>query len=247
MTSRGLVVQPLVDIKASSTRLNQVVVDPSFLETGFIWASETRRARGGTRTFAVVRYRLADNSLGERTVIVAGIALPAAGDAVFAIDASQIYVAVPGSADRYHPHWGMVLRFNSDGSSPEDSISESAVLAAGYTLPSAIATEPSSNRVWVSGVDPEESRQSLNAAKAGSYTALAVVPHDDHNDLLKVRSDGVLERASAAHDSVLLSFDASAWGYPIAVAAGADGQIFLSLYSPSVFRPVTVVTLLPPR
>jgi hypothetical protein len=237
ITSTGLAVQPLIVADASSTRLNQVAVDPSFLETGFIWVSETQTGPEGLRTFSVVRYRVVGNAVTERAAIVSGIVLPDVGDAVFAIDDSaHIYVAVPASADAYDPYWGMVLRFTPDGLIPADSQTASAVLTAGYKLPSAIAAEPSSNRVWVSGVD-----------QPPHYSVLSVLPHNQHYDLLRVRGDGVLERVSAAHvnSSPVLSLDPTVWGFPLAASAGPGEQIYLALYTSSAFSPVAIVRLLP--
>lgn len=151
VTGRGVARESLI-IASRSTTLNQVAIDPAFATTGFIWVSETTSEQG-RRTFAVVRYRVVKNRAGERAEIISGIALPSSGDALFAVGASgHIYVAVPGSAGGAQPYWGTVLRFNSDGSVPEDQTG-SPVIAAGYTFPQAIALERFSERVWLHGMD----------------------------------------------------------------------------------------------
>ena len=152
MTGRGFTRESLI-IADRSTRLDQVAIDPAFARTGFMWVSETRTSAFGRRTFTVARYRVVKNRAGERTEIVSGIVLPPSGDALFAIGGTgHIYVAVPGSANVSHPYWGTVLRFNADGSVPDDQ-NESPVIAAGYTFPHALTLEGLSERVVLNGAD----------------------------------------------------------------------------------------------
>ena len=151
-TGRGFARGSLI-IADRSTTLNQVVIDPAFARTGFIWVSETRTSAGGRRTLTISRYRVVKSRAGERAEIVSGIGLPPEGNALFAIGrAGHIYVAVPGFAGDSEPYWGRVLRFNPDGSVPEDPAG-SPVIAMGYTFPHAIALEAFTDRVWLNGVD----------------------------------------------------------------------------------------------
>lgn len=153
ITGKGLARESAI-VADRSTTLNQVAIDPTFTATGFIWISETQMTADGQRTFTVARYRVVKNRAGERVGIVSGIALPPSGNALFAIGASgHIYVAVPGPAGGSDPYWGTVLRFNRDGSIPQDHRNGSPVIGAGYTSPHAIALEPFSDRVWLSGID----------------------------------------------------------------------------------------------
>ncbi len=152
MTARGFARESLI-IADRSTTLNQVAIDPAFARTGFMWVSETRTSPFGRRTFTVSRYRVVKNRAGERTEIVSGIVLPPSGTALFAIGGTgHIYVAVPGSDNGSQPYWGRVLRFNADGSMPNDH-NESPVIAAGYTFPHTITLEGFSDRVLLNGAD----------------------------------------------------------------------------------------------
>ena len=152
MTARGFARESLI-IADRSTTLNQVAIDPAFARTGFMWVSETRTSPFGGRTFTVSRYRVVKNRAGERTEIVSGIVLPPSGNALFAIGGTgHIYVAVPGVGNVSQPYWGTVLRFNADGSVPND-LNESPVIAAGYTFPHTIALEGFSDRVLLHGAD----------------------------------------------------------------------------------------------
>jgi len=152
MTGKGFARESLI-IADRSTTLNQIAIDPAFARTGFMWVSETRTSPFGRRTFTVSRYRVVKNRAGERTEIVSGIVLPPSGNALFAIGGTgHIYVAVPGSANVSQTYWGTVLRFNADGSVPNDQ-NESPVIAAGYTFPHAIALEGFSDRVLLKGAD----------------------------------------------------------------------------------------------
>jgi hypothetical protein len=152
MTGRGFARESLI-IADRATTLNQVAIDPAFGRTGFMWVSETRTSAFGRRTFTVARYRVVKNRAGERTEIVSGIELPPSGNALFAIGgAGHIYVAIPGSPNISQPYWGTVLRFDADGSVPNDQ-DESPVIAAGYTFPHAMALEGIGDRVWLNGAD----------------------------------------------------------------------------------------------
>ena len=151
VVSRAGLARESLLIADRSTTLHHVAIDPTFAESGWIWISETQVSADG-RTFAVVRYRVVKNRAGERTEIVSGLTLPPAGNALFAIgESGHIYVAVPGSREVSHPYWGAVLRFNPDGSVPEDGGSH--VVGTGYTLPQTISLEPLTERVWLSGTN----------------------------------------------------------------------------------------------
>lgn len=243
VTSAGLSREALLIADRPSLRLNQVVVDPTFADSGFIWVGETHTSADGARTFSVARYRVVGNRAGERAEILSRIPLPPVGAAVFAIGASgHIYVALPGSAGSFDPYWGRVLRFNADGTVPEDHLSGSPVLTTGYTFPHAIAVDPIDERVWLSGVE-----QQPLASDASS--ALTMFPHADHHDLLSVAIDGVLKRASDAHrsDAPLLSLDIFGWGRPVAVTAGPAAEIYLSLHTPTAASTTSIVRLVPTR
>jgi hypothetical protein len=152
MTGRGVGRESLI-IADRWTTLNQVTIDPGFATTGYLWVGETRTA-GGRRTFSVARYRVVKSRAGERTEIISGLVLPPSGEALFAIGGSgHIYVAVPGSPGGLQPYWGTVLRFNPDGSVPDDHAARSPVIGSGYTFPHAIALEQFSDRVWLNGAD----------------------------------------------------------------------------------------------
>ena len=225
--------EPVVIARSHAIALHQVAIDPTFAENGVIWVSETETGADGNRTFAVARYRVVENRATDRAVIVSGIALPPVGNAVFTIDASRrIYVAVPASPDVYDPYWGMVLRFNADGTVPEGQ-SGSPVLATGYTFPLAIAPTPSGDSVWLSDVE----------------RALSALPHGNHQDLLSITSNGVLQRASAAHDSLetLLSLNLTVGGRPITLSVGPRAEIYLSVHTPGASGTTSIVRLLPMR
>ena len=152
VVSRGGLARESLLIADRSTTLHHVAIDPTFAESGWIWVSETPMSSDGRRTFAVVRYRVVKNRAGERTEIVSGLTLPPSGNALFAIgESGHVYVAVPGAPEASQPYWGAVLRFNPDGSVPEDQ--GSPVIGTGYTFPQRISLEPRTERVWLSGTN----------------------------------------------------------------------------------------------
>jgi glucose/arabinose dehydrogenase len=113
--------------------------------------------------------------LGERAAIVAGLPLPMVGDAALAIDAAgRIYVAMPAapsSDPRAARYAGMVLRFESDGSTVGDDGADAPVLSRGYAQPTALAWSGAGDDLWLAGTDAEWTgtlaRLPLNRASAG--------------------------------------------------------------------------------
>jgi hypothetical protein len=88
-------------------------------------------------------------------VLVAGLPLPATGDASLAIDGERrLYVAMPAGLDgepgasRYA---GMILRFESDGTTVRDDGSAAPVCASGYANPASLAWSASESALWLAG------------------------------------------------------------------------------------------------
>jgi hypothetical protein len=169
-----LVLEPALTAAASEALVG-LVLDPRFADTRFVYVGVVEATADGRRELNVVRYREVANVLGERAVIVAGLPLPMVGDAALAIDAAgRIYVAMPAapsSDPRAARYAGMVLRFESDGSTVGDDGADAPVLSRGYAQPTALAWSGAGDDLWLAGTDAEWTgtlaRLPLNRASAG--------------------------------------------------------------------------------
>jgi len=143
----------------SGTRLAGLVLDPAFDRNRFVYVGEVETRADGSRELNIVRYRDVASSLAEGAAIIAGLPLPARGDAPFTIDAARrLYVAVPDGPDGSRmgsPYGGMVLRFESDGSVSRDSRGGSPVLAHGYAQPVSLVWSAARNELWLAGFDAD--------------------------------------------------------------------------------------------
>jgi hypothetical protein len=73
VTPAGLVSEPALVEPNGAVTLNELAIDPTFSETGWIWVSETETSADGRREFRVARYRVVQNRAGERVGTIAGI------------------------------------------------------------------------------------------------------------------------------------------------------------------------------
>lgn len=157
-------------------RLDQIVIDPDFATTRIVYVSQTETLRDGRRELRIARYREVQNQLGEPAVIIAGLALPSSGNAVFTVDArGHIYVALPSTStssgrgvDAYQ---GLVLRFTTDGTVPSGSRAHSPILARGYEVPTALEWNPTRDELLLAGHDAGAPHSLARLGLQGSETA----------------------------------------------------------------------------
>jgi hypothetical protein len=149
----GLVAAPSLTTDAPDTAFTEVVIDPSFDRTSFVFVGTTQRQRDGRQDFRIVRYRLVGDSLGEGATLVGNLALAGEHAPRFTVDnMGRIYVAVPGAAAaRGDMYAGRLLRFAPDGSVPDDHRGLSPVLAHGLAVPRDLDWD--GQAVWVVGLD----------------------------------------------------------------------------------------------
>lgn len=157
-------------------RLDQIVIDPDFATTRIVYVSQTETLRDGRRELRIARYREVQNQLGEPAVVIAGLALPSSGNAVFTVDArGHIYVALPSTStssgrgvDAYQ---GLVLRFTTDGTVPRGSRANSPILARGYEVPTALEWNPTRDELLLAGHDAGAPHSLARLGLQGSETA----------------------------------------------------------------------------
>jgi hypothetical protein len=240
-------------IDRPDARLTQAAPGASFDSTHHVFVGLLEARVDGGREFSISRYREVQNVLGERAVVISGLAVRGAVAPSFTIDhAGRIYVAMPGDAsDRTDPYAGRILRFNADGTVPADHASRSPVLVEGYGVPAGLKWD--GRELWAGGrsassrpslakvaVDASESRswQQLTTfgtvdldALANGLTAFDVArdPADDSVLLAFIDSARRLHRVRirgrAAADTLTSAFDEGA--IPVAVAIGPQHDVYV--------------------
>jgi glucose/sorbosone dehydrogenase len=138
-------------VTSDTARFMSLAVDPQFIVTHLIYAAEAEMSADGAVRVNIARYRELDGTLGERAVVISGLAVPRDGTAPLALDGSgHLYVALPQMNSRgIDSYAGMVLRFRTDGSLPADSRAASPLFARGAAEPAALDWEQSSNSLWL--------------------------------------------------------------------------------------------------
>ncbi len=137
-------------------RIIGVLVDPSFEQTRLVriaWIEETTRSG---RAFGITRARESGGRFGEAAVIVPPMPLPSRGEPQVAQDdQGRIYVAIPAESDTtlsLSPDAGRILRYSADGLTWSAGIGP-PVFARGFAAPRALAFDPRSTRLWLTGSD----------------------------------------------------------------------------------------------
>lgn len=139
--------------------LLSLALDPNFNRTGYIFVVHTVG-----RAFRIVRYRLAEGRLLERMPLVRDV--PSSADASAALRFGpdrSLYAALDdgGSRDAASKlsEWsGKILRFNPDGTTPEDQPAASPVLWSGLKAPRGLAWTAETSTLWMAerGADDVE-------------------------------------------------------------------------------------------
>ena len=132
-----------------------IAVHPDFAGNGFVYLAYTARVGSG-REIRVARFREAGNTLGERAVIVGGIAAADIHDGArlkFGPD-RKLYVtigdvAVPSTAQDLGTLNGKILRLNEDGSVPADNpFPGSPIYSYGHRNPQGLDWQPGTGALW---------------------------------------------------------------------------------------------------
>jgi hypothetical protein len=252
LAPRGIVAAPSLSVDDPDAELTELVADPLFDRTAFVFVGATEPQRDGQRDFRVIRYRLVHDTLGEGATIVGGLSFRGEQVPRFTVDdAGRIYVAMPGgAAARTDPYAGRVLRFAADGSVPDDQRGLSPIFADGLPVP--LDLDWDGRVVWMVGLDersqPAIGRLLLDSDDPEWPRRLSGAGFDLPPDLgvfaFDVTVPNVANRASAApviidttrrlhrvttreRESVarLEAMDWSADGVPVDVAVGQHGSI----------------------
>lgn len=272
---------PALTAAATRISLAGIAIDPAFEATRFVFVGEIEARDDGRRSLSLVRYRELQSSLGERAVVIAGIPLPSSGAAPFALGADgRIYVAIPsegaGEASG-SPYGASILRFEADGSVPRDSRGASPIYGNGYAQPTALAVEPTPQRLWLTGVDAQATEPftilDLSASDTAEWPrrplpirvgaaqrtgapaspdALVVAapdPGQAATNLFVLSATG-LQRAKVGRDQKLKELrevTLAAFGQPVAIAAGYARELYVGVRTSAAGASFAIVTLQPRR
>ena len=239
----------------AGTRFGQIVLDPHFADSGLMYVSEIDAGIDGSQEFRVVRYRVVENQAVERAVVIS-LPLPSgASNAVFAKGAAgHIYIAVPAAAngDRRTAYSGMLLRFNADGTVPDEQ-EGSPLFATGYVRPGAIVLDERTQRLWLAGVDDDNQASVSSLGESTSLllapaVSLAVSDAGGRQYLFAASDDGGFGRAQVETDgSFSMTSQLSIGLGPIrSVAGNAAGELFVAVDQPTRFGTTTLVVRLTP-
>jgi hypothetical protein len=161
LSAGGLISDRILEIPDG--RITGLAVDPTFERSGHV-SIGIASGRAGSEQLSVVRYRLADGTLGEAAYIVTGLPVSNLLSAPLALDGrGHLYVALPALVNprvgSSSPD-GTILRFNTDGSTPSDNPALSPAFARGFERPTSLRWDASAQVLWLAGsetVAPEGS------------------------------------------------------------------------------------------
>lgn len=182
---------PLVDVAVNSfgqRGLLGITLDPAFSINGFLFLTYTSsmddsdsRSIGGARDNRVVRFAVADDSVGDETVIVT---LPVFPGPIHNVEnlgfgpGGNLYVAmgelsVQDNAQDTNPSnpAGKILRFTPDGQIPGDNplSADNPIYAFGLRNPFDLAFHPTTGDLWVTENGPDKHDEINRIEPAGNY------------------------------------------------------------------------------
>lgn len=206
-----------------------VAVHPNFSVNGWVYLYQTVTTSAGAKN-RVDRYRLAEDSLVERTTILQNI--PGAlyhdgGELIFGSD-EKLYVTTgdasqPALAQDLKSLAGKILRLNDDGTIPGDNPFGTAVWSYGHRNPQGLAWD-AQGRLWAtehgrSGV--KSGFDELNLIEAGKNYGWPDIEGDE---------DGVGMRRPAAHSGATFT-----WA-PAGLAFHAGNMLFGGLRGEALYQ-----------
>jgi glucose/arabinose dehydrogenase len=168
------VIDDVLVTAVSEGGLLALALDADFERTRFLYAAYTILAPEGSRQFRVVRFREVDGRLGERAVLLDGVAAAARPSVALGTGPDgRLYVAFDaatrtGRTAALASYNGKVLRLTTDGKTPEDQRA-GPVFATDFHSPRGLDWQPSTGALWVADVkrpDLEELRVVDAAASA---------------------------------------------------------------------------------
>jgi glucose/arabinose dehydrogenase len=155
----SLIAEPaiaLADTVGAGVQLLAIALDPAFQRTHDLFAIYTAPTPSGETVFTLARFREVSDTLGDRAVLLDGVAASSSKPAAalrFGAD-GKLYAAIDDGGDARRRRDagslnGKVVRLNADGTTPNDARSATPVYADGLGSPVAIDWDPGTSTLWV--------------------------------------------------------------------------------------------------
>jgi hypothetical protein len=145
----------LADTFDGSIQLLAIALDPQFARTHAVFTISAAPSRSGPTAFTLARFRESGGTLGDRAILLDGVAASASPAAALRFGPDdKLYAAFDDGGDsrrRQDPSSfnGKVLRLEADGTTPADAHGGTPVVAAGYGSPIAMDWDPVTTTLWV--------------------------------------------------------------------------------------------------
>jgi hypothetical protein len=211
-------------------RLHAIALDPQFAVNGRVFVTQRRPRDPSTSELEILRLQYLSGTLGQPATVVAGLVMPAALAAPFAVgDDGLLYVAMPVTSSR-DPYSGSVLAFDQEGRTPDGQ--SSPVVARALEQPTGIAWDSQSRMVWLTGngaqvlaVAPAGRRFEF-ASGADADESLAAIGIGSSRRLVVATGTDLVESVPG-EDGVRIGLDA--YGTPVAIATGPAGERYVAV------------------
>lgn len=175
MSDGRILVEPALSLRRSpsdDTQLVALAVGPLFAETHVVYTISTATPPTGRLVFTLARYRETANTLVDRIVLRDDI-LASASHAAASLRGGadgKLFVAFDDGGDPRRagdlasPN-GKILRFNPDGTTPEDQAGFTPLYSSDLHSPAGFDWRPASNVLWIADRD---ARNSARLSAVGS-------------------------------------------------------------------------------
>ena len=215
----------------SGASVHAIALDPQFTANGRVFVTQRRPRDRSTSELEILRLQYLAGSLGQPATIVAGLLMPAALGAPFAIDGDGLmYVAMPMTSER-DPYSGTLLVFDSEGRTPDGH--RSPVVGRALDQPTGLVWDSQSRMVWLTGnaaqvlaVAPDGQRVEF-ASGAGADESLAAIGSGRGSRRLIVAAGTDLVESEPGADGLRIGLDA--YGTPVAIATGPAGERYVAV------------------
>jgi glucose/arabinose dehydrogenase len=162
----------LTDVRLDGGGLLAIAADPDFSANRYVYLVYTTDAG-----FRLARFRAVGDTLGERAILLDGVAASANPSAALRFGPDlQLYLGLDDAGDPRSPgdlgsFNGKILRLNRDATTPRDQPGLSPVLVPNLRSPRGVDWDVDGARMWIADDTPDRAGQLLVAAPARATTS----------------------------------------------------------------------------